>query len=39
MIKFKMFAGSLLFAFDQSEWSFCREFSRMNDIMKPCGFS
>ena len=30
-----MFAGSLLCALDHSELRLCREFSRMNDIMKP----
>ena len=38
MEKLKMFAGSLLCALDHSELRFCREFSRMNDIMKPCDF-
>ena len=27
---------NLLFALEHSELSFYREFSRMNDIMKPC---
>ena len=39
IVKLKMFAGSLLCALDQSELSFCREYSRMNDILKHCDFS
>ena len=34
-----MFAGSLLCALDGNDLSFCGEFSRMNDITKPCDFS
>jgi len=39
IVKLKMFAGSLLFALDHSELSFCRELSKMNHIIKPFDFS